>query len=221
MSPGLCCVALQGGQRGLRGLQEGAAGATAGSPPALPSPVPTSCCCCPCRYTNQNPDEQWRPIFVLRTGLAHIAQSRQGLPDGLSVAQHIAMGPPALTPFVPVYKGLRPEDYPPALTDFGPVPDAQVVSPVALRLGVATETQARAEEFAAPARTMSLQSLFWKARHVQALVMQDFPALAPAFQDAIAAFEQDGAWGASVQLLGCMLLTAGATRHARFACPPD
>ena len=69
--------------------------------PALPGPA------LPAAYTNANPGEQWRPIFVLRTGLAHIAQSRAGAPDGLSVVQHIAMGPPALTPFVPVYKVWR------------------------------------------------------------------------------------------------------------------
>lgn len=132
------------------------------------------------RYTNQNPQEQWRPIFVLRTGHAHVVQvsgggtsavccvhgcrgtarcnqpvgallvppvgsvasessacgsllrlnemlrqhhqvagsallrhecpacpsnqTREGVPDGLSVIQHVALGPPALTPFVPVYR---------------------------------------------------------------------------------------------------------------------
>lgn len=110
-------------------------------------------------YTNQNPQEQWRPIFVLRASHSHVVQTREGLPDGLSVIQHVALGPAALTPFVPVYKGLKPEDYPPELTQFGPDIDAQ--------------------------------SLFWKARRVQALVMQDFPVLAPGVEAAIAAFEQD------------------------------
>ncbi|KAI7838073.1 hypothetical protein COHA_008156 [Chlorella ohadii] len=107
-------------------------------------------------YTNENPQEQWRPIFVLRTGHAHVVQSREGVPDGLTVIQHVALGPPALTPFVPIYKGLQPDDYPPELTEFDSAMDAQ--------------------------------SLFWKARRVQAL---DFAALAPGVQDAIAAFEQD------------------------------
>lgn len=34
-------------------------------------------------------------------------QSREGVPDGLTVIQHVALGPPALTPFVPIYKASR------------------------------------------------------------------------------------------------------------------
>ena len=35
-----------------------------------------SCITCCCRYTNQNPQEQWRPIFVLRASHSHVVQVR-------------------------------------------------------------------------------------------------------------------------------------------------
>lgn len=35
--------------------------------------------------------------------MGHVTRTRRGLPPALAVVHHVAMGPPALTPFVPVY----------------------------------------------------------------------------------------------------------------------
>lgn len=112
-------------------------------------------------YTTKNPQDPWRPVFVLHTSLGHVTRTRPNLPlalSALSVVNYVALGPPALAPFVPVYRGLPPTAYPAALTYGGATPDGA--------------------------------SLYWKGRRLQALVMQDFPKLAPAAQAAIREFER-------------------------------
>ena len=83
----------------------------------------------------------------------------EGLPDGLSAINYIAMTMPALAPFVPIYKGLPGDALPPEMTNATSLPDAL--------------------------------SLFWRARRLQALVMLDWPALAPGAQAAIRQWEAD------------------------------
>lgn len=43
-------------------------------------------------------------MFVLHTSLGHVTRTRPTLPAPLSVVHYVAMGPPALAPFVPVYR---------------------------------------------------------------------------------------------------------------------
>ncbi|KAL4437330.1 hypothetical protein ABPG75_004469 [Micractinium tetrahymenae] len=74
-------------------------------------------------YTNQNPREPWRPIFVLHTSMGHVTRTRPSLPAALAVVHYVAMGPPGLSPFVPVYRGLTPGNYPAALTIGSATPD--------------------------------------------------------------------------------------------------
>ncbi|KAI7842447.1 hypothetical protein COHA_004086 [Chlorella ohadii] len=91
----------------------------------------------------------------------HVVQLRPpgSVPDALSATLYIAMAMPALSPFVPIYKGLPGDALPPAL---------------AFRAG----------------RRPDNTSLVWKARRLQALVVQDWPRLVPPAQAAIYAFER-------------------------------
>ncbi|KAL4424341.1 hypothetical protein ABPG75_001642 [Micractinium tetrahymenae] len=111
-------------------------------------------------YTNRDPLEPWRPVAVLRASQGHVVRLRPpgSLPDALSATVYIAMAMPALSPFVPIYKGLPPEALPPAL---------------AFRAG----------------READSISLVWKARRLQALVIQDWPRLAPNVTAALQEFE--------------------------------
>ncbi|KAL4425605.1 hypothetical protein ABPG75_009621 [Micractinium tetrahymenae] len=112
-------------------------------------------------YTLQHPEEPFRPIALLRTGMGHVTRLRPlagGVPDGLSIITYTAMSTPKLSPFIPLYKGLPGDVLPPELT---------------------------AAEYRKPDRV----SLFWKARRLQALVFQDWPALAPAAAQAIVDWE--------------------------------
>lgn len=112
-------------------------------------------------YSHQNPREAWRPIALLRTGMAHVTRLRScagGLPDALSVITYTAMSTPKLSPFIPLYKGLPGDALPAELTS--------------AKQGVPDGT-----------------SLFWKARRLQALVFQDWPLLAPHAAQAIVAWE--------------------------------
>ncbi|PRW58931.1 dipeptidase [Chlorella sorokiniana] len=114
-------------------------------------------------YTHSNPSEPWRPIALLRTGMGHVTVARppsDDVPDALSVIMYAAMSTPKLSPFVPVYKSLPGDALPPEL---------------------ATAT---------PEGELDRVSLFWRARRLQALVFQDWRALAPPAADAIVAWER-------------------------------
>lgn len=133
-------------------------------------------------YTNANPDEQWRPIFVLRTSISHITRTRGDLPEGLSVVQYVAMGPPALTPFVPVYQvrrrrrrgvrrracfqWLQPDCAANAHTPGRPLHYRRPPPMQGLRPEDYPPQLTHFDSSPDPA------SIFWKARRVQALVMQ-------------------------------------------------
>jgi dipeptidase len=64
-------------------------------------------------YTNQNPQEPWRPISVLRASLSHITQTRSELPLAIGRVNYIALGMTALSAYVPFYWGLSelPAEY--------------------------------------------------------------------------------------------------------------
>ena len=120
-------------------------------------------------YAQRNPDETWRPIALLRTGDAHIIRLRPtatpsgrptGVPPGLAVINYVALGMSSLCPFIPVYAGLPPKELPRELAGAGPLPDP------------------------------AWATLFWKARRLQALVMQDWPALGPQAEEVIRQFGQ-------------------------------
>ncbi|PRW44358.1 peptidase C69 [Chlorella sorokiniana] len=113
-------------------------------------------------YELRDPKDKWRPVAVLRTAMAHVTRMRapeEGLPDGLSAINYIAMSMPALAPFVPIYKGLPEEALPLEMTNATANPD-----PV---------------------------SLFWRARRLQVLIMQNWPVLAPEAQAGIRQWEAD------------------------------
>ncbi|PSC67957.1 peptidase C69 [Micractinium conductrix] len=112
-------------------------------------------------YTRHNPDEPWRPIALLRTGMGHVTRLRpasKDLPDGLTLITYTALSTPALSPYIPIYIGLPGDQLPPELTAATPdAPDGA--------------------------------SLFWKARRLQALVFQDWPSLATHAAAAIRGWE--------------------------------
>ncbi|EFN60171.1 hypothetical protein CHLNCDRAFT_9042, partial [Chlorella variabilis] len=60
-------------------------------------------------YAAPDPDEPWRPIAILATGMAHVTRvlpASAGLPPHLSVVTYLSMGAPAWNPFIPLYAGL-------------------------------------------------------------------------------------------------------------------
>ena len=112
-------------------------------------------------YAHQNPDEKWRPILLLRTGNGHIMRLR-----------------PASA------------DLPDALSAIMYVAVATQGLSVYLPIYKGLPGDALPPELTSAGPDPDCCSLFWKARRLQALVFQDWPALAPPAMAAIREFEQ-------------------------------
>jgi len=58
-------------------------------------------------YLNNNPKEPYRPVSIFRVINAHILQHRPWLPKEIGCTVHVVMGFPDLTPFLPIYQGVK------------------------------------------------------------------------------------------------------------------
>ena len=86
----------------------------------------------------------------------------KAVPPGLAVLNYVSLGTPAWTPFVPIYAGLPADAVPPEMQ------------------GVA---------YTAPFQPQG--SLFWRSRRLSTLLIYDWPALGPAVEAAVRAFDAD------------------------------
>ncbi|HFZ8992974.1 TPA: C69 family dipeptidase [Citrobacter freundii] len=57
-------------------------------------------------YTNNNPQEPWRPISVFRSQESHILQVRPNMPQAIGEVEYVAYGMSALGVYVPYYQGM-------------------------------------------------------------------------------------------------------------------
>lgn len=57
-------------------------------------------------YTNQNPQEAYRPISVFRTQESHILQVRPHLPRAIGEVEYVSWGMSALGVYLPFYQGM-------------------------------------------------------------------------------------------------------------------
>lgn len=138
-------------------------------------------------------------MAVLRASVGHVTRLRPtgaGLPGGLSVIHYVAIGAPLLSPFIPLYKGLAPEALPRELACAGSWPDPSSLFWRARRLQVCAQYDATARGWgcvilSTTCSTAKCPGLRPRPGPVQALVFQDWPALAPAATAGILSFERD------------------------------
>ena len=77
-------------------------------------------------YLHRNPAEPLRPVAVLRSSMGHVTRLRAPsphLPASLAAIHYVAMGMPALAPFIPIYGSLPGASLPLELTCAGSAPD--------------------------------------------------------------------------------------------------
>ncbi|KAI7845655.1 hypothetical protein COHA_000769 [Chlorella ohadii] len=129
-------------------------------------------------YELRDPKNKWRPVAVLRTAMAHVTRMRsaeEGLPDGLSAINYIAMSMPALAPFVPIYKGLPADALP-----------LEMMNATATADQTSLFWRARRLQASRHIRLLAAYAWCWDV-----LVMQNWPELAAEAQAAIRQWEAD------------------------------